>query len=180
MRFPYRILAPVLLAACLCPGASPAAAADRGRISGEIRSASGHPLQNALVTIVKVALKEDVPAVTGIRSNPGGLFSASDQKSTDMSVFIKVQTAVRPAVIVQNLHLYSELLFICRTDPYSIQILFIPADSGSFYPVVSLSRAATSPSSGCSRSSSSARATARRCTSSGPSKKRMARPQDQR
>lgn len=78
MRFPYRILAPVLLAACLCPGASPAAAADRGRISGEIRSASGHPLQNALVTIVKVALKEDVPAVTGIRSNPGGLFSASD------------------------------------------------------------------------------------------------------
>ena len=45
-----------------------------------------------------------------------------------MAVFIKVQAAVCPAVIVQKLHLNGELLVIGRADPYSIQILLAPAE----------------------------------------------------
>jgi len=77
MRFSFRILAPVIIITlCLCAQMAIADESNLGRISGSIKSAAGNPLHNAFVNIFKVAQKEEILAITGIRSNSSGFFRA--------------------------------------------------------------------------------------------------------
>ena len=55
------------------------------------------------------------------------LVAASDQKRAHMAVLIKIQTAVRAAVVIKDTHLDAELLGIVGSDPDGIYVLFGPS-----------------------------------------------------
>ena len=79
MRFPFRIIPPILLILGLFtiqPGV--AVEPSLGIIWGNLKSSSGGPLHDALVNIVKVAKQDEVLAVSGIRSNKSGFFRAAN------------------------------------------------------------------------------------------------------
>jgi len=79
MRYLLRILPPILLILCLVTVPFVAATEqNHGRISGNIKSASGSPLRDAFVNIFKVAQQEEILSITGIRSNQGGFFRAAN------------------------------------------------------------------------------------------------------
>ncbi|MBN2242170.1 MAG: carboxypeptidase regulatory-like domain-containing protein [Acidobacteria bacterium] len=80
MKFTFRSSFLILLAALVFPTA-PSFASNRqalGHISGNIKSPTGSPLNDAVVNIFKIAEEKRILAGAGIRSNPNGFFRAAN------------------------------------------------------------------------------------------------------